>query len=128
MGIYNGGHDRSLSDTFKSFNNTDPVEIPCKIEDPDGLLERLKQELELTEEIKNKFIDVCKYMYAHKLSAIESQYEVGVKFKITMELPEEWSESKRAAKIGKGIAEGLAEALKGAEIEPQESEVEDGTN
>lgn len=118
MGIYNAGHDRSLSDTFfESFYNSDPVEIPCKIEDPDGFLERLKQETELTEEIKNKFIDVCKYMYAHKLSAIESQYEGGVKFKITMELPEEWSESKRTAEIGKGIVEGLREALKGAESE-----------
>lgn len=46
-----------------------------------------------------------------------SEYEGGVKFKITMELPEEWSESKRTAEIGKGIVEGLREALKGAESE-----------
>lgn len=113
MGIYDGKPDRTLSGTFKRFYNSDPVELQGIIEAPSEFLEQLAAETEITDDIKNKFLDVCKYMFEHRISSIESHHKYGVKFKINMELPAEWSESKRAAEIGEGIAKGLAEALKG---------------
>lgn len=90
----------------------DPIEISGKIDIPSEFLEQLEKEMAITDDIKSKFIDVCKYMFTHRISAIESRYDNGVIFKISMDLPEEWSESKNAAKIGEAIAAGIAEGLK----------------
>ncbi len=97
-----------------SIFDNDPIEMQGEIEIPSDFLEQLKKEMCLSDDIKSKFIDICKYMFTHRISAIESRHENGVIFKISMELPKEWSESKDAAKIGEAIIAGFAEGLKEA--------------
>ena len=82
MGIYDGKKDITLSDVFKRDFNPDPIEIPISgISGP--LLERLEQEMALSEEIQEKFKDVCKYMWAHRLHRLSLENEL-VNFDLIM--------------------------------------------
>lgn len=51
-----------------------------------GLYDRLKKEVEITEEIKWELGHVCSYMWEHKLNMISMEYATGVNFKLTMEV------------------------------------------
>ena len=53
------------------------------------LYDRLKKEVEISEEIKRELGHVCNYMWEHKLSMISMGYTTGVKFKLTMEVEDE---------------------------------------
>lgn len=71
------------SDELKRrFFNTDPIEIPFSgISGP--LLEQLEQEMALSEEIQEKFKDVCKYMLAHRVHRLSLESEL-VNFDLIM--------------------------------------------
>lgn len=82
MGIYDGEKDITLSDVFKRTFSPDPIEIPVSgISGP--LLEQLEQEMALSEEIQEKFKDVCKYMLEHRLHRLSLENEL-VNFDLTM--------------------------------------------
>ena len=53
------------------------------------LYDRLKKEVEVSEEIKWEFGRVCNYMWEHKLEMISMEYATGVNFKLTMEVADE---------------------------------------
>ena len=82
MGISDGKKDITLSDVFKRDFNPDPIEIPISgISGP--LLERLEQEMALSEEIQEKFKDVCNYLWAHRLHRLSLENEL-VNFDLIM--------------------------------------------
>ena len=53
------------------------------------LYDRLKKEVEISEDIKWELGHVCNYMWEHKLSMISMGYATGVKFKLTMEVEDD---------------------------------------
>lgn len=62
-------------------------------DDLKNLYDRLKKEVEITEEIKWELGHVCNYMWTHKLEMISMEYATGVKFKITVEIDKELVEA-----------------------------------
>lgn len=62
-------------------------------DDLKNLYDRLKKEVEISEEIKWELGNVCNYMWTHKLQMISMEYATGVNFKITMEIDEELEEA-----------------------------------
>lgn len=89
MGIYDGKSDPTLSDVYKRAFSKEPLVMQGDIEIPNEFLDRLNQEMALTDEIKSKILDICTYMCSHSLSAIECKADNGITFKITMETPKE---------------------------------------
>lgn len=85
MGIYDGKKDVTLSDVFKRAFSPDPMEFSADIEVPSEFLERLKRETEVSDDLKQKFWDVCMYMYSHKLALMVGEMSNGVKFSLKME-------------------------------------------
>lgn len=53
------------------------------------LYNRLKKEVEISEEIKWELGHVCNYMWEHKLNMISMEYATGVNFKLTMEVADD---------------------------------------
>ena len=58
-------------------------------DDLKDLYDRLKKEVEISEEIKWELGHVCNYMWEHKLSMISMEYATGVNFKLEMEIENE---------------------------------------
>lgn len=58
-------------------------------DDLKDLYDRLKKEVEVSEEIKWELGHVCSYMWEHKLKMISMEYATGVKFKLEMEIENE---------------------------------------
>lgn len=86
MGIYDGKKDVTLSDVFKRTFSPDPVVISADIEVPSEFLEQVKRETEASDDIKQKFWDVCMYMNSHKLALMVGELSNGVKFSLKMEV------------------------------------------